>query len=240
MHALIVLANPERASFCHALAERAAETIRSGGHSVEISDLYAEQFNPVAGRNDFTTVADPKRFHYQTEQEHAVVKNGFVPEIRREQERLARADVLILQFPLWWGGPPAILKGWAERVLAYGFGYVDGRRFDTGLFKGRRAMISVTTGGTLERFSPDGVYGPIDKVLYPVQHLLLEYMGYTVEPTFAAYAAPRVSNADRAAYLDELQNRIEAILCLPFEKQNTIDGSALIAGVGSGAWSVKT
>ena len=61
--------------------------------------------------------------------------------------------------PLWWGGLPAILKGWFDRVCAYGVTYADGKRFDKGYFVGRRAMLGLTTGGTLERFSPGGSYG---------------------------------------------------------------------------------
>src|SRR4029079_4648856 len=118
----------------------------------EVSDLYVEGFNPVAGRHDFSSVANPDRFHYQSEQELAARCGTFAPEIQREQERVRAADLLVLQFPLWWGSVPAILKGWFDRVLAYGFAYVDGRRFDTGLFKGRRALFSVTTGGTPARF----------------------------------------------------------------------------------------
>ena len=62
------------------------------------------------------------------------------------ERALDRADLLILQFPLWWFGPPAILKGWFERVFTRGFGYMPGRKYDTGLMRGKRAMVSVTTG----------------------------------------------------------------------------------------------
>src|SRR5690606_20395282 len=137
--------------------------LRRAGHEVTVSDLYAEGFNPVAGRHDFTTTRDPTRFHYQSEQAHAARHGGFAPDIAREQARIAAADLLILQFPLWWGGVPAILKGWGERVFAYGWGYADGLRFDKGVFRGRRAMISMTTGGTTERFGPGALYGELDR-----------------------------------------------------------------------------
>ena len=217
---LIVLANPEPASFCHALASAARDALSSEGHSVEISDLYAQGFNPVAGRHDFATVADPARFHYQSEQAKAAREGGFSDELAREQEKVRKADNFILVFPLWWGGMPAILKGWLERVLAYGVAYVDGARFDTGLLRGRRAMICVTTGGTPERFSPQGVYGPIENVLYPVQRLGLEYMGLSVEPPFVAYAAPRISQADREEMLVEFAGKAVSMAALevdPYE-----------------------
>src|SRR5512138_237891 len=115
----------------------AVAAIGAAGHSVEVSDLCAEGFGAVAGRGDMASVADPARFHLQSEQDRAAREGAFAPDIAREQDRLRRADLLVLQFPVWWGAPPAILKGWFDRVLAYGFAYVDGRRFDTGLLKGR-------------------------------------------------------------------------------------------------------
>lgn len=205
---LIVVANPEPTSFCHALAAAGRTALEAAGHSVSTSDLNALGFDPVAGRHDFTTVADPARFHYQSEQAHAARHGGFCAEITREQDKVAAADLLVLVFPIWWGGAPAILKGWFERVMAYGFAYVDGYRFDSGLFSGRRAMFAVTTGGTPARFAPNGVYGPIEDVLMPVKRLGLEYMGYAVAEPFVAYAAPRVDAAARADYLDAFCARL--------------------------------
>lgn len=215
MHVLIVHAHPEPASFNGALTRRAVEALTRTGHTVTVSDLYAEGFDPVAGRHDFTEMAETGRFHYQTEQAHAAKTGTFSAELAREQARVAEADLLVLQFPLWWGSPPAILKGWCERVLAYGFGYVDGARFDNGLFRGRRALMSVTTGGTPERFSAGGSYGEIGQVLYPVKHLLLAYMGYAVEEPFVAYAAPRISDEERAGYLDAFEQRLLATAAKP-------------------------
>ena len=186
MQVLIVHAHPETASFNGAMTRAARAALEEAGHAVTVSDLYAEGFNPLAGRHDFTTVADSTRFHYQSEQAHAAAQDAFCDELKREQARLHAADVLILQFPIWQGAPPAILKGWFDRVLAYGVTYVDGRRFDTGFFKGRSALMGVTTGGTLERFSNDGVYGEIECVLWPVQRLTLEYLGFNVPPPFVA------------------------------------------------------
>ena len=231
---LIVVANPEPASFCHALAGAGRAALERAGHRVRSSDLYALGFNPVAGRHDFTTTADATRFHYQSEQAKAARDGSFCAEIAREQEKVAAAELLVLVFPLWWGGPPAILKGWFERVMAYGFAYVDGRRFDTGLFKGRRALFSVTTGGTPERFSPEGVYGPIGTVLYPVERLLLQYMGYEVMEPFVAYAAPRVSPEERAAHLAAWQARlVEAVASAPAAPPL----EDALASVGAAAWA---
>ncbi len=211
MHVLLVYAHPEPTSFTGAMKDAAAEALRAAGHIVEVSDLYAEGFNPVAGRHDFLEAADPQRFHYQTEQDHAHKTGTYAPEIVREQERFARADLVVWLYPIWWGNVPAILKGWFDRVLSYGFAYSDGRRYDSGYFKDKRGLLCLATGGTEARFSATGVYGTIDQVLWPIQRLMVEYMGIEALEPFVAYAAPRVDQATREAYLHEWRARILAI-----------------------------
>lgn len=212
MNVLVVYAHPEPTSFCAALRDEAVEVIRRAGHAVTVSDLYGEAFNPVAGRHDFLAMADAARFHYQSEQLHAANEGGFSEELRREQAHVEAADTIIFLFPLWWGGPPAILKGWIDRVLAYGFAYVDGSRFDTGLFRHKRSLLCVTTGGTPARFSAGGVYGEIERVLWPVQRLTLDYMGLAAEAPFVCYGAPRVGGEGRAGYLAAWRERLEKLL----------------------------
>lgn len=211
MHALLVYAHPEPSSFTAALKEAGVAALREGGHSVEVSDLYAEGFNPVAGRHDFTTVANEARFHYQTEQAHAQARRGFAPDLVREQERFLKADLVVWMYPIWWGGMPAILKGWFDRVLAFDFAYADGRRYDTGLFPGKRGLLCLSTGGTRERFSAAGVYGDIHTVLWPAQRLIVEYLGMHALEPFVAYGAPRVNAQTRAAYLREWAARLREI-----------------------------
>ena len=208
MHALIVYAHPEPTSFTAALKDTAVDALRGAGHSVEVSDLYAEGFSPVAGRHDFVAAFDPNRFHYQTEQSHAHATHGFAPEIAREQQRFLKADLVIWTYPIWWGGVPAILKGWFDRVLAYGFAYSDGRRYDTGFFPEKRGILCLTTGGTQQRFSPNDVYGSIDQVLWPVQRLMLEYLAIQALAPFVAYGTPRVDQQTREGYLQAWRARV--------------------------------
>ena len=212
MNGLIIYAHPEPTSFTGALKDTAVKTLEASGHAVDVSDLYLERFDPVAGRHDFKSVFDPKRLHYQSEQEYASEKNSFAEDIAREQRKVKKADFFIFVFPLWWGGLPAILKGWIDRVLAYGVAYADGYRFDKGFFKGRRGILCLTTGGTEQRFSEDGVYGKIEDVLYPVQHCVLRYLGLEVLEPFVAYAAPRVGESTRKRYLIEWETRVREMV----------------------------
>ncbi len=81
---------------------------------------------------------------------------------------------------------PAILKGWLDRVLVYGGLYTSRMRYDAGYFSGRRAMVSVTTGGPEATFAFNGRNGDIDHLLWPM-NFTLYYMGYSVLPPFVAY-----------------------------------------------------
>jgi NAD(P)H dehydrogenase (quinone) len=208
MNVLLVYAHPEPTSFTCALKDAARDALIKAGHSVEVSDLYGEGFNPVAGRHDFTGVFDETRFHYQNEQGHAHATGGFAADLVREQQRVLKADMIVWLFPIWWGGLPAILKGWFDRVMAFGFAYADGKRFDSGFFKDKTGLLCLTSGGTVERFSAGNVYGPIEQVLYPTQHLMVEYLGMKTYPPFVAYAAPRIDAAGRAAYLQQWRARV--------------------------------
>lgn len=212
MNVLIVHAHPEDRSFNGALRDAAVAEIEGSGHSVEVSDLYKMRFDPAGGPGDFETPHNPDFFHYQSEQFAAATNGSFVEQIAREQDKLRRADILILQFPLWWGGPPAILKGWIDRVCAYGITYADGTRFERGLFRDRRAMISVTTGGTPQRFSDAGGYGDIEKVLWPIQHLFLDYLGFERSLPHIGYAAARLDPDERARHIAQFRVRISKLL----------------------------
>lgn len=236
MNLLILYAHPSPHSFNAALRDAAADEARSLGHQVEISDLYAENFDAVGGVRDFIAPQDPDAFHYQSEQRAAALSDGFAPDIAREQDRLRRADCLILQFPIWWGGPPAIVKGWIDRVCAYGVAYADGTRFATGLFQGRRSLISVTTGGSARRFSADGEYGAIETILWPIQQSFLGYLGYDLAAPHVCYSAPRIDDAARAEQIEGLRHRVRRMLDEPVVAAPLPLAKTLLAAVADRDW----
>jgi NAD(P)H dehydrogenase (quinone) len=213
--AFIVYAHPEPASFNAAMLDTAVRTLEECGHEVVVTDLYADGPRAFSGRGDFIGHADPERFNYPTEQKRAHQEGGFVADLAREQQRLLWCDLLILQFPLWWFGPPAILKAWIDRVFAFGFAYDLAHRFDRGKLLGRRGMLSLTTGGTTARFSDDGAYGDIERVLYPLHRGVLQYIGLDVVDPFIAYAAPRVTHQERRAMLAAYADRLRTVQYAP-------------------------
>lgn len=91
----------------------------------------------------------------------------FVPELQAGMDKLAWCDLRVLRYPLWWLGVPAMRKGWIDRVFA------AGRVHGGGVFAGKRAMCSVTIGGPAVAYSEQGLYGPIDPILFPIHHGIL-------------------------------------------------------------------
>jgi NAD(P)H dehydrogenase (quinone) len=96
-----------------------------------------------------------------------------------EVQQLDRADLLVLQYPMWWHLPPAMLNGRFDRLLAYGEAYTSSKRFDNGRFAGKRAIHSLTVGTSRGTYDYDGRSGDIDLMLWPV-NFSLAYVGYTV------------------------------------------------------------
>lgn len=209
MNVLIVYAHPEPNSFNGAMKDLAVETLRGAGHAVVVSDLYAMGFDPVAGPGDATGErADPDYFSLPKEQTKAYQDGTTASDIAAEMDKLKAADLLIVQFPVWWFGMPAILKGWADRVFARGFAYMPGRKYDTGLFRGKTAMVAATTGTSADTYAPDGIDGDILTVLWPIHNGLFRYSGFDVLPPFVAYMPGRVGEAGRQDYLDSYRKRL--------------------------------
>jgi NAD(P)H dehydrogenase (quinone) len=208
MNVLIVYAHPEPQSFQAAMRDTAAAALRSAGHVLQVSDLYTMQFDPVSDRRNFSTVADAQRLNLQHEESLASRHSGFVPALQTEIDKLRWCNLLVLQFPLWWLGMPAILKGWIDRVFALGVAYGGGHHFDTGVLRGKRAMCLVSVGGLPQDYDGSGAYADIRSVLYPIERGMLAFTGFEVLPPFVAYGPARVSEAQRRAWLDELREHM--------------------------------
>lgn len=209
MRILIVHAHHEPASFNSAMTREAQACLADAGHEVTVSDLYAMGFDPVSDRRNFTTTADPARLDQQVEERHAAAHDGFAPGLQAEMDRLAWCDVLILQFPIWWLGLPAILKGWIERVFAVGRAYGGGRWFDRGMLSGKRAMLSVTMGGPEGAYSDAGMYGAsAHAILHPINHGTLGFVGFSVIEPFIVYGPGRMDEAARKKALADYRARL--------------------------------
>jgi NAD(P)H dehydrogenase (quinone) len=208
MKVFIVHAHPEPQSFNSALTREAKTTLEAVGHEVIISDLYAMNFDPVSDRRNFTSQKDPDYFKQQVEEKYATEIDGFSADIKAEIEKLFWCDVLIFQFPLWWFGLPAILKGWVDKVFASGQIYGGGRWYDNGVLKGKKAMLSLTTGGRLTMYTEIGINGDINSILYPINHGILRFVGFDVLPPFTAFGISQIDDERRKGYLEEYKDRL--------------------------------
>ena len=208
MHAHFVLAHPAPQSFNAHLVRSGAAALEAEGWTVSVSDLYAMGFDACERAEHFRDRADPARFDVQAEQRHASA-NGTLPQaVLDELALMDRADLLVLQYPMWWHLPPAMLKGWFDRVLAYGETYTSRKRFEHGRFVGKRAMLSVTVGTSPATYAHDGRSGDIDLMLWPV-NFSLAYVGYEVLAPFVAYGVEAgLRYSDPAA----IEERLRAIV----------------------------
>lgn len=245
---LIVHAHPEPKSLTSALKDAAATTLASQGHAVQVSDLYASHWKAVADRSDFLEPARLERLSYLAESRHAYASRTQSRDIEDEQRKLLWADAVLFTFPLWWFSMPAILKGWVDRVFAYGFAYGVGvhggkrwgDRYGEGTLSGRRAMLAITIGGREAHYGARGVNGRLDDVLWPIQHGILFYPGLSVLPPFVIYQSERLTEGEWPAVADAYRQRIENLLTddpIPFRTQNGghyDEQQVLKPGLGSG------
>jgi len=194
VRALWVLAHPKADSLNGRLRDLGTATLRERGWRVEESDLYGEGWNPV------------------------LVDDGG-DDVEAEQTKLCRADLLVLQFPLWWYGMPAILKGWVDRVFQAGFAFdvIDpstgrSRKYGDGGLVGRRALAVVTAGDRPGSLEPRGISGSIEDVLWPLLHGTFWYAGMqALRPHLIAQA--RDLDADRLSDIEgDLTRRLRHVM----------------------------
>jgi len=157
MNVSIILAHPNPQSFNHAIASTVRQQLEQNGHQVAFHDLHAEDFDPLLPFEEFE-------------------KDAVLPtEINTHCREIAAANGIVIVHPNWWGMPPAILKGWIDRVIRPGVAYEflegdSGEGVPRGLLKAKTALIFNTSntnaerethifGDPLERLWKDCVFG---------------------------------------------------------------------------------
>ena len=196
MRILVLLGHPQPGSFNHALARMVVSTLEDEGHEVVFHDLYAEGFDPV-----MTAAEIP-------------AGGPLEPEIARHCEDLAAADGIVVVHPNWWGQPPAVLKGWIDRVVRPGVAYSflegdSGEGVPEGLLKARTAVVLNTSntqpkreltvfGDPLEALWARCVFG-----LCGVEDVRRRTFGVVVTST----------DEERAAWLEEAAQIVAQAFC---------------------------
>ncbi|XP_056384372.1 NAD(P)H dehydrogenase [quinone] 1-like isoform X2 [Hyla sarda] len=204
------------------MKEAAVEALKKNGWEVTVSDLYAMKFNPLVSRDDITGDAkDPENFKYGPESMNAWKEGRLSKDIVTEQKKLESADLVIFQFPMFWFGLPAMLKGWFDRVLTQGFAYTFSSMFDNGPFKNKKAVLSFTTGGLQSMYSPVGINGDINVLLWPIQRGILNFCGFQLLEPQISYSITHTPPEKRNLILEAWQARLEKIM-----EENTIKFAA--------------
>jgi NAD(P)H dehydrogenase (quinone) len=138
MRVSVILGHPDPGSFNHAIADAAIDALNQNGHEVFFHDLYAERFDPI--------LPGPE-----------IPRDGPVdPVVQRHCDEIAVAEGIVIVHPNWWGQPPAILKGWVDRVIRPGVAYEflegdGGEGVPVGLLKAKHALVFNTSNTPEER-----------------------------------------------------------------------------------------
>jgi putative NADPH-quinone reductase len=134
----IIIAHPHASSFNHAIAKTCVKTLLENGHEIVTHDLYTEEFNPILPYEEFS-------------------RDAVLPaDIQQHCDEISQADGIIIIHPNWWGQPPAILKGWVDRVIRPGVAYEflegdKGEGVPQGLLKAKFALIFNTSNTETSR-----------------------------------------------------------------------------------------
>lgn len=134
----VILAHPDKKSFNHAIAATAVDTLQKNGHEVVFHDLYAEEFDPLLTAEE-------------------IPRDAALPfEVEKHCHEISAADGVVIVHPNWWGQPPAILKGWVDRVIRPGVAYEflendQGEGVPCGLLKVKSAVVLNTSNTETER-----------------------------------------------------------------------------------------
>ncbi|OGA80482.1 MAG: NAD(P)H dehydrogenase [Burkholderiales bacterium RIFCSPHIGHO2_01_FULL_63_240] len=229
MKLLIVHAHNEPQSFVTSMKDLTVRHFEQAGWEVQVSDLYAMGFNPVASAADFGARQNPDYLTYALEQRHGWQNKTLAPDIVAEVEKVQWADLIIFSFPIYWYSMPAILKGWVDRVFISGVCYGGTRIYDRGGLKGKRAMLATSVGGQTHMFGPGAIHGELDTLLKPILQGVLGYVGLTVLPPFVAHHVPYLKAPEREAIMQAYQSRLDQLDALePLKMPSLADYDATL------------
>lgn len=195
---LAVLAHPERRSLNGVLFDAALKTLKQNGHEVRVSDLYRMDFKPTIDRADFPRYTEDT-FTVSSAIRQAEEMQNMPEDVVREQQKILWAECLIFQFPIWWFSAPAILKGWLDRVMTFGF---------TKNIAKKKILMSVTAASP----TPKSLNDPqdISNLLRPIS-FGLSCTGGIVMPPLIFYDVYRTDDARLFSHLNLLKSHIACL-----------------------------
>ncbi len=187
MRILLVLSHPRADSFNASVAAALRESLESEGHEVDLLDLHREGFRPEMRPEDLEAAATGR----------------FAPDVAALQARVSAAGGLAFVFPVYWFGPPAMVKGFVDRVFFEGFAFrfLPGGRVK-GLLRQERALVLCTAGASALLYRTFGFHRPMRKILVD---WTLRMCGIKTVRMEIFHEVTEVTDARRREYLDEVK-----------------------------------
>ena len=187
MRILLVLSHPRPDSFNASVAAALRESLEGEGHEVDLMDLHGEGFRPEMRPEDLEAAATGR----------------FAPDVAALQARVSAAGGLAFVFPVYWFGPPAMVKGFVDRVLFEGFAFrfLPGGRVE-GLLGQERALILCTAGASALLYRTFGFHRPMQKVLVD---WTLRMCGIRTIRLEIFHEVAEATDARRQGYLDQVK-----------------------------------
>ena len=195
MKVYVVHAHVAPQSFSRACSQQVCESLRSAGHEVRLTDLHDDGFEP-------TLPLDERRGQFEPPESKAVVAPY--------AEHLRWAEAIVFVYPTWWSGPPALLKGWFDRVWVSGLAYnpPNGTNHITARLTNIRRLMVVTTHGSSKWVN--AVQGePGKRVMFRALRLMCHPLTRT--SWTALYKIDRASDEQRAAFLRRIDRTMRRL-----------------------------
>lgn len=185
MQYLIIYGHPNPKSFNHAIKTVLETTLKSKGEVIT-RDLYSSGFDPLLSAGDLAGLQD----------------GTILEDVKEEQAYVKRADTLFFVFPLWWGGPPAILKGYIDRIFCKGFAYdVESGRLQQ-LLPDKKFQMIVTLGESQKKYERSGMF---DSLSQTMGDILADFSGMEFLPIKFFASVPLISDGERKKMLEEIK-----------------------------------
>lgn len=191
MRVLVVYSHPDPESLVHSALERTLAGLDAGGHAVRVNDLYAEGFEPAMSCAERQTHKEP----------------GVDPGRQRYADDLAWAQALVLVYPTWWSGQPAMLKGWIDRIWVSGVAWhlPEGANLIKPMLTDIRRIVVVTTHGSSKLIN--SLQGESGK--RTVTRSIRAMCSKRVRTTWCAlYGVDVSSDRQRADFLDRVETTL--------------------------------
>jgi NAD(P)H dehydrogenase (quinone) len=186
MKILVVYSHPNPKSFNHAILETLTGTLRKRGDEVRVRDLYTLGFDPVLKASDFEAIAEQRA----------------QDDVREEQKHVAWADVLVFLFPLWWAGPPAVAKGYMDRVFSDGFAYRFDEKGHHRLLSSKKVLTITTLGDTEENYRKKGFFEAMNRLM---DGITFDFSGLQVIGHKYFGSVPSAGDPERKRMLEEVR-----------------------------------